>query len=599
MQHRGRSPRGPASRARWAGGTSTGLSHPARTFVPMTPFEGGPVAAGGTMPRLPGLADDADGRKARGAFFTPAPVSEFLAAWALRSPLDRVLEPSCGEAVFLLAAARRLGQLAEASPSPEQLVGLDVHPPSIEAAERLLSRAGIRARLEVGDFLERSADPGYDAVIGNPPFVRYQGFTDRARTAGQRAALAQGVRLSGLASSWASFVVHAAAHLTPGGRLAMVLPGELLSRDYAAPVRRFLLDRFADVRVVVFAQRVFPDVSEEVVLVLAEGTGGSSEVGLHLVDRQHDLGRLLPLPTPHHRSSVAAARWSAALVAPAALELYERPPSLGAFVPLGAWGRPKLGVVTGANRFFAMTAAEVASAGLRDGEAVPLCPPGSQHLRALTFDREDWSALRTRGARVYLFRPGDDRIGLSAGARRRLGEGERTGVADAYKCRTRRPWWQVPDSEAPDLFVTYMNHRAVQLASNGAGVRCINSVHGLRLATEPALGRELLPLAALCSLTLLSGELVGRAFGGGMLQLLPREAGRLLVPAPRLVAEVDDALRAIKPQVRQMLAAEALDGAIRLVDDVVLPAAGLQAGEIVVLQGAWMELRERRLARSR
>lgn len=565
----------------------------------MTPLEQGPVAVRGTTLRLPGITDAPDARKARGAFFTPPHVSEFLAAWALRSPLDRVLEPSCGEGVFLLAAARRLGHLAEASPSPDQLVGLDVHPPTIEAAHGLLLGAGVRARLEVGDFLERPAAAEYDAVVGNPPFVRYQGFTDAARAAGQRAAAAQGVGLSGLASSWAPFVVHAAAHLKPGGRLAMVLPGELLSRDYAAPVRRFLLDRFGDVRVVVFAQRVFPGVSEEVVLVLADGTGGASHVGMHLVDGERALGRLLPLPLPAHRSAATDRRWSAALVAPEALELYERPGSLGAFLPLGSWGRPTLGVVTGANRFFAMTAAEVAAAAIADDEVVPLCPPGSQHLRALTFQSSEWSALRARGKRVHLFRPGGAEDDLSPGARRRLAEGERAGVADAYKCRMRHPWWRVPDSEVPDLFVTYMNHHAVQLASNDAGVRCINSVHGLRLAVEPALGRELLPLASLCSLTLLSGELVGRAFGGGMLQLLPREAGRLLVPAPVLVAEVAQDLRILKPRVRRLLIDERLDEAVELVDDVVLDAAQLDAADIRVLRDAWTKLRDRRVARSR
>ena len=40
------------------------------------------------------------------------------------------------------------------------------------------------------------------------------------------AALRQGVRLSGLSSSWASGLVHASGFLKPEGRLAMVLPAE-------------------------------------------------------------------------------------------------------------------------------------------------------------------------------------------------------------------------------------------------------------------------------------------------------------------------------------------------------------------------------------
>jgi hypothetical protein len=44
-------------------------------------------------------------QKARGAFFTPPAIAEFLSRWAVRAPDARVLDPTCGEAVFLLAAA--------------------------------------------------------------------------------------------------------------------------------------------------------------------------------------------------------------------------------------------------------------------------------------------------------------------------------------------------------------------------------------------------------------------------------------------------------------------------------------------------------------
>jgi type I restriction-modification system DNA methylase subunit len=47
-------------------------------------------------------------QKERGAFFTPQPLAQFLADWAIRSPGELVLEPSCGEAVFLEAAGRRI-----------------------------------------------------------------------------------------------------------------------------------------------------------------------------------------------------------------------------------------------------------------------------------------------------------------------------------------------------------------------------------------------------------------------------------------------------------------------------------------------------------
>lgn len=37
-------------------------------------------------------------RKARRAFFTPAPLCRYIADWAVRASDDDILEPSCGEA---------------------------------------------------------------------------------------------------------------------------------------------------------------------------------------------------------------------------------------------------------------------------------------------------------------------------------------------------------------------------------------------------------------------------------------------------------------------------------------------------------------------
>ncbi len=54
-------------------------------------------------------------RKARGAFFTPPEIAEFIVEWAVRSPDDTILEPSCGQAAFLIAAGDRLRSLSALS----------------------------------------------------------------------------------------------------------------------------------------------------------------------------------------------------------------------------------------------------------------------------------------------------------------------------------------------------------------------------------------------------------------------------------------------------------------------------------------------------
>ena len=62
----------------------------------------------GDTPGVTAPVDTATLWKARGAFFTPAAIAQYVTDWAVRRPADLVLEPSCGEAAFLLSASARL-----------------------------------------------------------------------------------------------------------------------------------------------------------------------------------------------------------------------------------------------------------------------------------------------------------------------------------------------------------------------------------------------------------------------------------------------------------------------------------------------------------
>ena len=533
-------------------------------------------------------------RKARGAFFTPPALCDYVVAWAVRSGADRVLEPSCGEAAFLLAAADRLRELGAVQPD---LHGHELHASSAGAAEALLAAAGSRAQISVGDFLGAPAEARFDVVVGNPPYVRYQDFAGPARAAGRRAALSAGVSLTRLASSWAAFTVHAAEFLRPGGRLGLVLPAELLSVNYAADVRSFLMRRFGRVRLVLFTERVFPGVMTDVVLLLAEGEGPASHCELLQVQDLDELSAATGAESTW-APPVSNGKWTAALLPGGARDLYAGLTSGASFGTLHDWGETTLGAVTGKNDWFALSPQQVAELGLTETDVVPVSPPGSRHLRGPAFTAAAWRAMGEAGGRTWLFRPAET---PSAAATAYISDGERAGVQAAYKCRVRRPWWRVPLIAPADLLLTYMNADRPHLTSNRARVHHLNSVHGVYLRPGVRrMGTELLPLAALNTLTLIGAETVGRAYGGGLLKLEPREADMLPMPSTALVTSAAPALRALRPRVDRLLAAGKLHEATALVDAVLLgEAGGVSVPDLDALVTARQFLAGRRAARGR
>jgi adenine-specific DNA methylase len=542
-------------------------------------------------------ADTADLRKARGAFFTPDRLAAHVAEWAVRTTQDRILEPSCGEAAFLLAAGNRLRALANGGTlTLACLDGVELHRSSAVTAQSRLRGAGVDASVRIGDFFALDPSGSYDAVVGNPPYVRYQEFAGESRLRAREAALRAGVSLTNLASSWAAFTVHAALFLRCGGRLGLVLPAELLTVNYAAEVRGFLMDRFARVDLVLFEERVFPGVLEEVVLLLADGYGqGPTE---HCrVFQARNAEELSATAVPRlWKPQPPGAKWTPSLLSPEALDAYVELARRQEFTTLQTWGETTLGMVTGNNRYFALPGQRVAELGLQEADIIPLSPPGSRHLRGLTFTESAWEELRRRGAPTWLFRPDKD---PSKAARDYIAAGQATGVDQAYKCRIRNPWWRVPLVPSADLFLTYMNADTPRFCVNRVGVHHLNSVHGVYLRRgHRRLGRDLLPLATLNSMTLLGAETVGRAYGGGMLKIEPREADRLPVPSPALVNSAKKALSDLRPQMASHLRSGRLAEAARLIDSVLLVGElGMSRGEVRALRAGHADLTARRIAR--
>jgi len=541
------------------------------------------------------IADTPALRKARGAFFTPEPLASFVVNWAVRNADDTVLEPSCGEAAFLTHAVTRLGDLG--AQAPQRVDGVEIHRASAAEAQRLVVEAGGDPRIEVGDFFLSKPTGSYSAVIGNPPYIRYQDFSGEARTRSREAALRAGVNISALASSWAAFTVHAALMLRKGGRLGLVIPAELLSVNYAAEVRRFLLNRFAKIDLVLFTERVFPDAQEDVVLLLADGfdQGRAKHMSIYQAQNAASLAETLAATTWTPKDP--ADKWTPSLLSVTALTTYNVL-AASSFTTLQTWGETTLGMVTGNNRYFTMSPQEAADRGIPSSELLKLSPPGSSHLRGLMLSGDSWRALGKRGSATYLFRPGNE---PSAAAAKYIRAGVTAKVNKAYKCKVRKTWWQVPLVKPADLFLTYMNADTPRITTNAAKVHHLNSVHGVYLEEERRdLGRAFLPLAALTSMTLVGAETVGRAYGGGMLKIEPREADRLPVPSPEVVGAAQEKLAAIRPQLGSRLRYGRLVEAAKLVDDVLLVGElGVTRSDAKALREQYVELAARRSARGR
>lgn len=484
--------------------------------------------------------------KVLGAVYTPPRVAAALTRWAVRSAADSVLDPSCGEGVFLSAARTRLADLGARKPV---CIGVDIDPATAQQAGAICS-----------DFFAWLNDaPKLDVILGNPPFIRSHLFPETSRALAFPAMERMGLRPSRLMSTWAPFLALSCAALTAQGRLAMVIPEELLAVGYAEELRRFLLRRFRRVIICFPDSNVFPDVQQAVVLLLCDNDE-SRPHGLLTMDyadlEEGNFDALEPAPVWEWN-----AKWSHLFLAPAAQrKLNAWWPQLG-WEPISSYGRVEVGIVTGDNGFFILNANEAKRFSPR--HVVPILA-SARDLRGIRFDTDDFNHVAAAGRPAYLLNLREPQQQLDAAERAYVRLGEDRQVSQRYKCRIREPWYAVPSVWEPHAILLRQAGdmaRLVHLAKRCAATDTIHRVTWL----QPSKGRRH-AASFLNTWTLLATELTGRSYGGGVLELMPGEANRLPLPEP--LPALDEIFDDVDSHVR----AREFHAARELVDDAVLPA---------------------------
>lgn len=551
-------------------------------------------------------------QKLRGGYYTPEPIANFLASWAIRSPADEVLEPSCGDGNILVAAARRLLALGAASETlNQQLQGVELDPQEAAKAAQRLQSLGLpftaNNTIHVGDFfahcqrnlfgenvltLVLKERQHFDAVVGNPPFIRYQHFLEDHRQIAFGLMEQAGLHPNRLTNAWLPFLVVGSLLLKEDGRLAMVIPAGLFQVNYAAEVRQFLSDYFSRVTLVTFQKLVFEGIQQEVVLLLAERdhtpNGGIRAVELNDIKDLDTLtaARLnaVELKPMDHSTE----KWTQYFLDPDEIHLLREMREHPGITPANRVLDVDVGIVTGRNAFFVLTQNQVKIYDLEP--CLERIVSRSGHLTGAIFGATDWQSNVEGQLPAFLFTPTDVPIeDLTEPVQRYIALGEAQNYHKGYKCRIRQHWYIVSSVWTPDAFMLRQVHAYPKLVLNTAQAVCTDTIHRVRFLD--GINSEAVTAAFLNSLTFAFAEVTGRSYGGGVLTFEPSEAEAL--PLPLTGAEQLDL-----ESIDRLLRDNDINAVLEITDDVLLKhGLGLSENHAKTLRGIWTKLRDRRINR--
>jgi len=532
-------------------------------------------------------------QKLRGGYYTPQNLAAFLTKWVLEAAPTTVLEPACGDGVFLQAIQELSG-----ADVPEivacELDGLE----AAKARKRMRPAAkGPAESIYAVDFLgwalERlDCEAVFDAVLGNPPFVRYQYLDEAAQCRAEQVFRRFDLRFTRHTNAWVPFVVASIGLLRPGGRLAMVIPSEILHVLHATSLRRFLLKTCSRVLVLDPESILFEETLQGTVLLLAEKAAAA----------ETPRGKLAVVPVPDSQflntwtsdffssatyvdASVVNGKWMRALLSTnelGVLDSLEQRADIRRFAEVAS---VDVGIVTGANKFFLVPDSVVEEYDLH--RWVHPMFGRSDHVPGIVYDHDVHNGNSSAGLSTnFVWFDRAEREDLSKGAQAYIEMGEGLGLQSRYKCRIRSPWYSVPSVYSTSVGMLKRAHHFPRLVWNRLGAYTTDTAYRI----QPAVGRSPQSLVGgfVNSLTALSSELEGRHYGGGVLELVPSEIEKVLVPvAERLNAAVGS----LDADIRTGMSPGSI---LERADARVLGELGVASVDQVVVRSAWERLRRRR-----
>lgn len=527
-------------------------------------------------------------QKLRGGYYTPSDLADFLASWVSVKNPKRVLEPSCGDGILFEGLAHHIDDA--------EIQAFEIDKTEAKKAFQRAEAVGLtKTKIVDQDFLGwaleamQSKSQRFDAVVGNPPFIRYQYLPPLFQSRSEEIFRELDCKFTKHTNAWVPFILASMALLNPGGRLAMVVPAEIIHVMHAQSLRSYLGRECSRLVVIDPEELWFEGTLQGAVILLAEkkATLRSKALGLGIYPvRGRDFLNTPPeeifrAPKAINGKTVAG-KWTRALLNPSTRSLLDELEEFADVHRFDDIAQVDVGIVTGANKFFLVDDDTVRRYRLKKW-AHPMFGR-SEHCPGVIYDEEQHQANADKGNPTNFVWFQDYSVENNKLGKSYIELGESQDFHNRYKCRIRKPWYSVPSVYSTEIGMLKRSHDTPRLILNRLSAYTTDTAYRIRSDVGTA---EQLVYSFINGLTALSAELEGRHYGGGVLELVPSEIERLLLPLPSKikpdVAGLDKAIRTLPMEV-----------VLEKQSERVLGGLGLSKSDQIELLSGWRKLRNRR-----
>lgn len=471
-----------------------------------------------------------------GAFYTPLSVTKVLCDWAIRSPADVLLEPSFGGCNFLEASVSRIQELG--FNTANNVYGCDIDP----AAFEMLSDKNIKLQpdnFKLKNFLlirpNEISGGRVDAVIGNPPYIRYSKLDEEQQSAIHTWESEYQLRLNRRASLWTYFSYHALHFLKDGGRIAWVLPVSFMTAQYASGLRELFFKSFKKLAFFTLTERIFllEGTEERALIVLGDEFGSYSEdahITSNYVDNLPELyTEIKDWSNNSNETPPSNSKSNFGIVTATVESTVSRLKTDPLVKELGELADIGIGVVTGNAKYFIRPYAQWHADGIGLSHLSYIIPK-SRFISGLEVSKSDKNAHTDLGISCFALDAPENT--KSKAVLRYLSNYGTSNIKNNATFAKRDCWYKYLDGKIPDAFFVFMTHNGPRVILNSVGANTTNGFYRVNFKPNTDIAFKLIIISLQTTFTQLEAEKLGRARGSGALKLEPCDAKLLPLYLP-------------------------------------------------------------------
>lgn len=539
-------------------------------------------------------------QKLRGGYYTPERIADYIASWCVSNRTKDLLEPSAGDGNLLHAACK------QAISAGNQDLTVHAHELMKEEADKsrnvLAAFPNIQSSIITGDFLGYAVNAiesnaiSYDAVIGNPPYIRYQ-YLEPEFQAHTKALFDKfDLPFTKHTNAWVPFVIASIEMLRAGGRLAMVIPSEIIHVLHAQPLRDFLLSQCHKTVIIDPKALWFDGTQQGTVILFAQKKLSPADDTLGVAieyaandDFLNDCPETLFHQAQPTTLSIVGNKWTPALLKNDTLGLYNEVLNHAQCYQFDDVATVDAGMVTGANEFFLVNQDTIEKHKLH-AYSHPMFGR-SEHCKGVLYDHKQHQHNIDNGKNVFFLKFDLPLEQYPQHVVDYILSGEAQSLHTRYKCRIRELWYNVPSMYSAPMSLLRRCHDTPRFIANPLEALTTDTAYRIRLKENNlSLDSNKLTYCFINPITAISAELHGRYYGGGVLEMVPSEIRQLSLVLPGALNVDDNMLRELDSTVRKQL----VDTLMLEHGHAVLSHIGLTKKEVSSLVGTFTFLRKRR-----